>query len=96
MVIEQIDFVDVKKTAIRAGQKAGLEDLFATVERGLQIECTDHAVLAGAKRQIHNGDRGLDRGRQLAGIWPAQGAEPRTGLGRTVVGTAFYPLYLWQ
>ena len=54
VIFEQIDFVDVQKTAVRARQQPRLEGLLAMRQRFFDIERTDDAVFRYAERQIDN------------------------------------------
>ena len=55
MVFEQVDFVDIEKTAIGLGEQAGFKALFARGQCTFEIEAADDAVFGGAQRQIHEG-----------------------------------------
>ncbi len=71
-VFEQVHFVDVEKSAVGAGEKAGLESLFAARERPLQIESADHAVFGRAEREVH--DRHANEARMKLAVAHARAA----------------------
>ena len=52
MILEQVDFVDVEKTAICLGEQARLKGLLTRAQRPFQIKRANHAVLGRAQRQI--------------------------------------------
>ena len=45
MILKQINFVDIEKSAIGLSEQPRLESFFAMRERALQIERADDAVL---------------------------------------------------
>ena len=52
MVLEQIDFVDIKEAAVRPRQQPRLERLDPGAERAFEVERADNAILGRAERQI--------------------------------------------
>ena len=56
VVLQQIHFVDIQKTAIRLRQETGLKRFLTVDERTLNIQRADHAVFCGAQRQVDDGD----------------------------------------
>ena len=90
VILQQVYFVDIKKPAMGARQKAGLESLLACRQRAFNVECTDHAVLRRPQRQIDHGGRflpGFD-GNFLAFARCALSAEPGQLFGRAFIGAA--------
>jgi len=57
VILEEIDFVDIEKATIGAGEKSGLEGLDPIDERTFEIERADHAVLGCAERHVDHGNR---------------------------------------
>jgi hypothetical protein len=53
MIMEQVDFVDVEDAAVGGGEQTGLVGHVPGAERLLQIEGTDHPILARTDRQLH-------------------------------------------
>ena len=53
MILEQIDFVDVQKTAIRLCKQARFKRLFTRAQRSFEIKRTDHSILGRTKRQVN-------------------------------------------
>ncbi len=65
MIVEQIDFVDIKYATICRRQDARLEVTLAFLDRLFDVQRTYNAVLGGADRQIDEWGR-KERGRQFA------------------------------
>ena len=55
VIVEQIDFVNVKNAFVRARQDAGLETHRTVADRPLEIDRTDHHVLGCTQRKINKG-----------------------------------------
>jgi len=47
VIIQQVDFVDIKQTAVCGSQHARLEMALAFLNRAFDIQRADHAVLCG-------------------------------------------------
>ena len=56
MVLEEIDFVDVEKSAVGAGQETRLESGFAGHQGAFEVECTGDAIFRGTERQVDHGN----------------------------------------
>ncbi|MHB1323032.1 MAG: hypothetical protein ACYCXZ_01635 [Coriobacteriia bacterium] len=52
MIVEQVDLIDVKKPAVGIGEQTCLEPTLPVLERGLQIDRADEAVLRGRDRKV--------------------------------------------
>ena len=52
MIVEQVDLVDIEDAAIGRGQNARFEVSFASLNRFLDVERTDHAIFGGADGQV--------------------------------------------
>ncbi len=52
MVLQQIDFIDIQKSAICARQQARFKRFFAACQRTLKIQRTNHAIFSSPQRQI--------------------------------------------
>jgi hypothetical protein len=63
MVIQQVDLIDIKQTAIGRSQDPRLEAALALLDRLLDVESADDAVFRCAHGQIHEACPAL-RGRQ--------------------------------
>ncbi len=55
MVVEQVDFVDVEQSAVRASQDARLKVTLAFLDRLFDIKRSHHAVFRGGDGQVHEG-----------------------------------------
>ena len=81
MVLEEVDLIDVEKSAIGACQKSGLEGLHALRQGAFQIERADDPILGHTERHVDHGDRnGPVLERAGGGPFPALGA-PRVRIG---------------
>jgi hypothetical protein len=60
VVLEQVHLVDVEVSPVGAGEKAGLEGLFAARERPFDIERADDAVLGHAEGEVDDRGGALD------------------------------------
>ena len=96
MVFEQVDLVDVQKSAVRLRQQAWLKSFFAVDQCAFDIQCADNAILCGAQRQVD------DRYGHSCGVGRVFGfAAPITkpGSGRmrvAVVGAVAHHINLWE
>ena len=100
MILEQIHFVDVEKTAVRARQQSGLERLLAIAQRFLDIERADHAILSGAEWQVDDRHTLLCH-RQLAArdvesTFPAFVAARAIRRRVAAIATPLHRLHAWQ
>ncbi len=64
MVVQQIDFVDIEKTAVSRRQNAGVETALAFLNSRFDIQRTHHAVFGSGNGQVHEG-RAAQCDRQL-------------------------------
>ena len=93
MVFEQVDFVDIEKTAIGLGEQAGFKALFARGQCTFEIEAADNAIFRGAQRQINEGHGAfLD---VLAGAFSAAFDAGAAIIGGTFVAAAGHDLH-WR
>ncbi len=57
MIFEQVYFIDVEKTAIRACKQSGIESFATGRQRALDIDGPTHPILSRAEWKFNNGDR---------------------------------------
>jgi hypothetical protein len=57
VILQQVDLIDIEKTAMCASQKTRLEGFLAMGQRPFNIERADHAVLGRTKRQVDHRNR---------------------------------------
>ena len=61
MIFEQVYFVDVQKTAIRARKQSGIESFATGRQRALDIDGPAHSILSCSQRKLDNRHRHLFR-----------------------------------
>jgi hypothetical protein len=97
VVLEQIDLVDIKEPAMRAGQQARFKNLDTLAQSALEIERPDNAVLGGTQRQVHHRHRRQHRAqRSLRQPLPACLAQRILVGGITAITAIRHHLYLGQ
>ena len=98
VVVEQVDFIDVKQTAIRLGQQAGLEGPHAFAKGLFNVDGAAEPVFSGPQGQIHHWHLALfaDQGFTRLGPLAHLGALEVWITGGAVVGIAGHHLNFWQ
>src|SRR5687768_10342733 len=82
MIFEQIDFIDIEESVVRAREQSGLEATSAVNERILDIDRAGNTIFSRAERKIDDGD--VDsRGHHLA-VEAARIAQSGGRTGRAV------------
>ena len=69
VILQQVDLVDIEKSAVRLRQQARLEGLHSLRQGPFEVERTDHPILGRAERQVDHRNRyqvGLQRTVRLA------------------------------
>jgi hypothetical protein len=62
VVVEEVDLVDVEDVAVGLGQHPRLEALGPGLDRGLDVDAADDAVLGGVDGQLHDAHPAVPRG----------------------------------
>src|SRR6185369_4389546 len=62
MIFEEVYFVDVEKTAIRARKESGIESFATCRQRALDIDGPTHTILSCPERKLDNRRRHFFRG----------------------------------
>ena len=98
VVVEQVHLVDVEDVAVRVGEHARLELLLAALDRGLDVDGADDAVLGRVDGQLDNAHP-ASRTRQRLATHHALGALRALQIrliGRAPVAAVGHDIKTWQ